>query len=482
MTKTNDFRVVVLMVMVAVATSAAALMLVGPPAAAANTLVVDDDKVECENAGFTSIQGAVGAAEEGDLIRVCPGEYHESVVVDKPLTLKGDPDAVEAVDCFDPAVAALDPTRHTIVDPAGTGFSVAFKLGANNIDLSGFVVQGASVGIDASDSFSGYRVHHNLIRLNTLFGMDFGSKGTLQSRVDHNCFRDAASTVINGQNFITWGLVSELDDDRYWLQSVSPVDPLYRHEHARELINAIIDHNSTFKNSAGLEAAGPGHHDKVTFANNVSLNDGTSIVIQNSDRSQIINNQLRPTNFGVSVGGANSYLEITGNEATTGRTGIFFASPFNSFDVFLQPTTNTTVSGNTVTGQTFTGINAQPANPDLGVPGRLQQSDLLNNTSSGNGRHGIALFSGNDDNTVSHNVANENGASGIFAADGATRNMFEQNSMHQNGQNTTLTGIPGTPGKDARDENPLVDNKLQNVWLNNDCDTDFPTGLICGVQ
>lgn len=61
------------------------------PAAAAEptgaTLVVDRDRAQCASAGFTSIQAAVDAAQPGDLIRVCPDHYPESVVIDKALTI-----------------------------------------------------------------------------------------------------------------------------------------------------------------------------------------------------------------------------------------------------------------------------------------------------------------------------------------------------------------------------------------------------------
>src|SRR5215207_8159725 len=96
-----------------------------------STWVVDRDGAECSNADFTSIQAAVDAAAPGDVIRVCPDLYPESVTVDKPLTLVGDPDAVEAVDCFSPLAAQpgdADPSRYPIVDPAGDGFSVTVAL------------------------------------------------------------------------------------------------------------------------------------------------------------------------------------------------------------------------------------------------------------------------------------------------------------------------------------------------------------------
>ena len=55
---------------------------VGPAAADSRTLVVDDDMQQCPNAGYTSINAAITSAAPGDKIRVCPGLYHENVVVD----------------------------------------------------------------------------------------------------------------------------------------------------------------------------------------------------------------------------------------------------------------------------------------------------------------------------------------------------------------------------------------------------------------
>jgi pectin methylesterase-like acyl-CoA thioesterase len=52
-------------------------------------LIVDDDKMQCPNAQFMSINAAVLAASPGATIRVCPGVYRESVLVDKALTLQG---------------------------------------------------------------------------------------------------------------------------------------------------------------------------------------------------------------------------------------------------------------------------------------------------------------------------------------------------------------------------------------------------------
>jgi hypothetical protein len=418
------------------------------------TLVVDRDRVECANAGFTSIQAAVDAAQPGDLIRVCPDLYAESVVVDKPLTVKGDPDVVEAIDCFQPTLGELPVEQQAIVDPAGDGFSIAFKLEADDVVLEGFVIQGASVGIDASDRFSGYRIHHNLIRLNTLFGVDFGSEGTRQSRVDHNCLRDAAQSDFG---FVSWGLVSELDDDSLWRPSDGPERDEWN---ARDLRNARIDHNSTFRNQAGLEAAGPGVRTGVTLADNVSREDLLGIALQNSIDSAILDNEVINAGAqGIVIGGGNDRLLIATNRVDGAAfIGVLFVETF--IDRFPIPSRNIVVARNEVI-RNQAGIRSNPNN--------LTQSSILENTTSENRVNGIVLFGGNNGNVIHGNHADNNGVNGIFAMLGATGNRFDQNSMHGNGS------------FDARDANPLLNGELQNDWTGNECDTDLPAGMICGV-
>jgi parallel beta-helix repeat protein len=404
------------------------------------TLVVDDDRLQCAKAEFTSIQAAVDAAHAGDLIRVCPGVYAEAVTIDTPLTLKADPEAVEAIDCFQPTLGELPVDQQAIIDPADDGFSIAFELEADDVVLEGFVVQGASVGVDASDRFSGYRVHHNLLRSTTLFGMDFGSDGTSESRVDHNCIRNNP-----------FGLVSELDDDSLWKPSDGPERDEWN---ARNLTNARIDHNSSFANSGGgLEAAGPGRRVVVTFDHNISRD---AILLQNSTDSAILDNEVigSPGNA-IVIGGGNDRLVIRGNQVNgAGLAGIRFIATF--IDRFPIPSRNVDVIDNDLT-RNMAGIVSEANN--------LAQSLISENAISENRGNGINLASGNTDNTVRGNHADNNRIAGINVFSGAIRNRFEQNSMHGN----TIV--------DARDFN----TPGANVWINNDCDTDIPTGTICGV-
>ena len=470
----------------------------------ATTLVVDRDGLQCADADYASIQSAVDAAAPGDVIRVCPDLYTETVVIDKPLALQADPDAVEGIDCFQPTLAELPADQQAIVDPAGDDFSIAFELEADNVDLAGFVVQGATVGIDASDRFSGYRLHHNLIRSNTLFGVDFGSAGTRESRVDHNCLRD------NG-----WAVASELDDDSLW----KPIGggPERDESNARDLINARIDHNSTFRHvsygGGAMQITGPGRRIGVTIDHNLLREDLGGILLQNATDSAITGNDVIDSRGNaIVIGGGTDGLVVQSNRVrNAGLLGIRFIDR-GFLDSFPIPNRGVVITQNEVTGSGF-GIHASA--------GALADSQISENTSSGNrsgiflfanstanqiinnttignresginvgsgtgnvvrgntiignGMSGIVLGPGSTGNEVSYNVSNDNGRHGILAALGATGNRLERNSMHGNGS------VDPALFFDARDLNPLLNGTLQNVWAGNECERDFPAGMICGV-
>jgi parallel beta-helix repeat protein len=103
----------------------ASLLFVGATSSGGtNVLIVDNDGVDCPDADFTTIQGAVTAAAPGAKILVCAGTYHERVVISKDeLTLeaKGAPGEV-IVDA----------------DLIGNGITVS---GASEVTIEGFTVR-----------------------------------------------------------------------------------------------------------------------------------------------------------------------------------------------------------------------------------------------------------------------------------------------------------------------------------------------------
>jgi hypothetical protein len=453
--------------------------------ASAKTLAVGQDP-QCPRAQFTSIQSAVDNARPGDTVNVCPGTYAEQVTVAKPLTLRaaGDPTAGACL-----TRSPADPSEKAIIDPGDTGFTVALRLAADGIRVRGLVIQGASVGIDASDRFSGYRVEHNLIEDNSLFGIDFGSSGGRASRVDHNCLRD------NG-----FGVVSELDDDSLW--RLAGGGPEREAWNARDLADARIDHNTTsghraFGVASALYIAGPGRRRHVIIDHNLSNGDIGAVGLQNASDSAIVENAVvHASGNPIVVGGGSDRIRVAGNSVHnfgTVAAGIGGAVLFTDgfVDHFRTPDHDVVIADNDI-ADGYLGVDIKEGmlagslisgNTVARVFGNgiwLRAGDngnvVRDNDSHDNNSSGILLNPGASGNLMTRNVADYNAIGGITMTNGATGNIIEGNSMHANGWRVSSP----LPKGDARNLNPLLDGALQNTWTGNDCDTDVPAGVICG--
>jgi len=390
--------------------------------ALAKDLVVDKDKVQCPKAGFTSIQAAVTAASPGDKIKVCPDTYLESVNVPKSVDIVADQKTKldDEASCLATPPAAPDPTKDAIVD----GVAFSFNLAANDIKLNGLVIQGSSLGVQTSSSFSGYDISDNLIRNNTTAGVNFLSSGAKTSRVSSNCLRANTENV------------------------ESEVGPL--------LANAQVDHNtSTLAPNVGIDASGAGARQNISFDHNTSVNDGISFLISNSMDSSITHNSSTGAANGVNAGGSNTNLVISHNDVTTGAGSGITVSNSNSVPVFTGPNIGLDIDHNNVTDHAR-GIRILADSTFL-------NSAIEHNDTFVNVLFGILLETGNG-NTIQHNDADNNGQTGIYNM-GGIGNTFLENSMF------------GNPVFDARD-----DNRGSNTWSGNKCDTDSPPGTICGVK
>jgi hypothetical protein len=433
----------------------------GSSATLVPTFVVDDDGLQCATA-IRSIQAAVVAAPEGALIRVCPGTYAETVVVTKPLTIRGQRDAVEAIDCFSASSPELSAEAQAIVAPP-VATDPAFVLAADDVDLSGFVVQGRPVGMTTNDSYSGYRVHHNLFERNReaiRFATGANVESRRESRFDHNCLRESM-----------WGVVN-----------------------VGSLINARIDHNETYRTDRiAFQIVDsflvPGRVEDVSLDHNVSqLEVGVAgYVVSGSKRSRIVANTLDRVRIGLEIGRLepNEDLEISGNSFVYDPTGPqpSTAIGFNPPDTV--PNRRILVSANTITGyNTGIAIGGPPGN----TLGSLTDSEISGNTITGSRQNAIRMRALNTAITVRANILNANAAHGIHAQCGLlpgtttvvcpTGNTFVANQMLGN-------GFPPVGGVDARDDTGIgpggTTRPLQNTWIANVCATDLPSGAICGV-
>ena len=172
-------------------------------------LLVDDDKVECPTAAFTSIQDAINAAKAGNLIRVCPGTYHEQLSINKSLSIEGDNGAI------------LLPVNMVANTSGSSGAPIAAAIlvkDAANVEIEGLIVDTANSGVSACSpdligilyQNSSGSIEHNAVR-NTklsvsLNGCQSGDAivvqslggGTSKVSIDDNSVHDYQKNGITG--------------------------------------------------------------------------------------------------------------------------------------------------------------------------------------------------------------------------------------------------------------------------------------------
>ena len=134
--------------------------------------MVDDDgqasATDCNalDTASTTIQGAVNAANPGDIVKVCPGTYPELVTVNKSLTING---ARSGVNAADVSRTGLPDTESVVTGNAG---STSFYITASDVTVDGFTVQDATNGnqfgarIVIAPSTSGTNLLNNIIQNN----------------------------------------------------------------------------------------------------------------------------------------------------------------------------------------------------------------------------------------------------------------------------------------------------------------------------
>jgi hypothetical protein len=134
---------------------------------------------------FPSIALAVDAAADGDVIRVGPGVFNESVTVDRAVTLFGNQVGADASTRTGP---------ETVVRGGGTTVS----LEQSGVRLDGFTIDGpggGTTGVATANPLAGIRIEGNIITshrtgllLNTVAGGE-------RSEVSGNLFRDNGGTT-----------------------------------------------------------------------------------------------------------------------------------------------------------------------------------------------------------------------------------------------------------------------------------------------
>lgn len=461
----------------------------------AAVVVVDDDGAQCPQADVTSVQDALALVPDGGRVRVSPGRYATSVTISRPVHIEGAVGAVSAFDCLDPAPKDsddIDPTRFAILEPGpadATDETTPLRVESDDVEVSGLVVQGMTdetperptptiplydAAIAVPDSVSRVRLHHNLVRDNTL-GIEIGASG---SRVDHNCLRDNLYAIAN-QRYHLVG--ARIDANTTFRTTNRALEMGWSYAGTSDV---LIEHNVSIDDPASAvywieNAVRPrveanqvqGARSAVVlrlstgasvWANEIRAGTAGLIVTRNTD-GDVIDNVVTSSGQGVTLGGGNSDVVVARNRVTGSTSG-------GAYGILLVPPAPAPVNkALTIEDNTVSGLHGTPGSGLVVNTGAVQPGSILRrNDVGGNPGDGIVLASDVDGLLVDGNVASGNGGDGIRLETRASENILEDSVSLGNG------------GVDVRDLSAGAGaTSVLNEWIRTTCVTDEPVGAIC---
>jgi uncharacterized repeat protein (TIGR01451 family) len=282
---------------------------------------------------FGTIQSAVDHAMIGDTIRVAGGTFNEAVNITKQLFVLGNQVNADAQ-------AGRPGANETIVDAGG---GTDFNIGASDVELNGFTIQGANVnatpyGITLAVGTSGTKITDNIIQ-NNQAGLSLANNSA------------SDQTAISGNLF--------LNNNANPTGSISGTAIYADQFTAGGALQNVLINNNTFTNNSNVGVLiGPTDAtmgaSNITISSNIMTGNGNAILLFNTTNSTIANNEISgSTASQVVIGGGDSGITIhnnfISNGATSGiRIGDFGGGSANSA---------VTINRNSISGNITAGLN-----------------------------------------------------------------------------------------------------------------------------
>jgi parallel beta-helix repeat protein len=387
--------------------AAVLVLLAGGANALANTVwtvSTTSSNATCSASATTcnTIGSAVSVASSGDVIVVAPGTYNESVsITTDNLSIFG------AQAGKDARAGRSGPAGESVVDASGQwkgpGGGAAFYVGAYNVLIDGFTIQGGTIGDYASgiyvDSQSAIQILDNIIENNSV-GV-YLYKGSYDL-IQHNLFATNNKPTTGSDVYIIPGpgFGVAVDD--------ASADSITENAFEGNLGAAMFIYNAT----------------AMEVNNNISKDDGSLVIIDNCDNSFFDHNKGQ--NFGangflpvysttdadaaVDILYYNYGIQINDNvledARTPGYSGIAFSNMTTTDGAPDGVCEYCQVSNNTIKRFAGNGIVAEPYDSNE----TLYYSLISGNDVEDNGNDGIliALAPYNYYNTLFHNTAQFN--------------------------------------------------------------------------
>ena len=356
------------------------IMPAGPASAGGGrALLVDDDGAQCPGAAFTQIQPAIDAAQAGDTVRVCGGSYTGDLTIPQGVNVVAKTPAAPAVDCLTAAPSYAAPLA--VVHGALT------MTGANAL-VDGLVVTDAPTGISTGDQGSELQQsRRNLITGDSDFGIELESNGRHQPVVENNCITSNPAG----------GIVSE----------------------AGALRRATVRSNTVARTIEGITTLGPHPHYDIAITDNTIRLANFGIYVSGTVGSGITANYINLADppkpivgAGVGIGGGNIGLNITfntirdvfGTAVYAQREGGGAVHPEDDILGSWWPATPCGTASARVCGW---------RSPRAGRPANLTSSLIYRNSADHSSVNGFAVTAGNDGNILLANTSTDNGRYGI---------------------------------------------------------------------
>jgi len=272
----------------------------------------------CENAAFSSIQGAINAVAPGSIIDVCPGTYAEQITIPKSLTLRGtDRNGSSQVVIAVPSNGlATVPTLN--FDQAAPQINVT----AGPVNISNITVDGTASANCPTGNYIG--IFYN--------SGSSGRVNEVETR-NQNCAASAGGVGIAAQNVA--GAVQSVTVENSNVNNNSFAGIFACSFQTPTTLNALIENNYVAGSDNGI----------IAYCNvGGSVSDNVVLVGPN----------------GVGLIANSPYSTVKGNTVIGGTAGIY-----------LIGDANVTVSDNTVVGATSYGIA-------VGTPGTVRSNQITN--------------------------------------------------------------------------------------------------------
>jgi parallel beta-helix repeat protein len=386
---------------------------------------------------YTTIQAAVNAACPGDTVQVDAGTYQEQVTINKSITLIGrDCSTIILAPTNLGAPSASNPDAIVRVTGAGTTVQIA------HLTIAGSDPTQAPATI--TNLFYGVRV-------------DGGATADLGNDTITNIVGTYTTYTNNSPTTYAVGVAVDIGNSAASIDGTGAQvgiakvhnDTITNYQRVGVVVNnsgsiGIVLHNTINAGTAphadsqtGVEVSdgAVAHIKSNAITGNTNGSNGTGVLLFNPGAVPMADSAGEDDDCNTD-GGDNTpdqtyFVTTVQNNCISGNDYGVFGSEVNP-TVAGQPVSVRVSNGNSITGNTYVGIEFDNSS---GVT-------IANNSLSGNGSNntadgGIYLYESTN-NTISNNTSSNNNGSGIYLDMGSTGNLLKNNTTTGNVYDTTV--------------------------------------------